>query len=224
MKIRSMALVLLVALGVLVACHGASNYVPQGTSLNGSTPSLDASRPSDVPATVVTQLCAKVPPSKVPGKYIVMVVFGDLSKSKFTGQGSWFSYAYKLGNPTTPTPGPTAKPGKIAAWLYYGSYSLKTSKQTGCVFFYASKNGKPIVKTMSGKSDNAFSVGEVLVKAKHWHTANMTTPGILTETIALSSATSGGGTATLKTDSGQPYDTANITLVGRIATKIGTSP
>jgi hypothetical protein len=218
MKIRSMALVLLTALGVLVACHGTSNYVPQGgTNLSDSTLSLDGDRLPDLP---ISQLCAHIPFSKVPGEYVVMTAFGNLSSSSFTGQGAWFIEDYKPGGPA---PSKTPKPGKIAAWLYYGSYSLKTSKQTGCAFFFASKSGKPIISTMSGKSYNAESFAQVVVKLKHWHYAKQTGFGLLSAMITLSSATSGKGSAILTTETGQPYDTADITLVGRTIVKITTS-
>ncbi|MBV8148169.1 MAG: hypothetical protein JO092_03665 [Candidatus Eremiobacteraeota bacterium] len=220
MKFRSMALVLLCAVAVLVACHGTSNYVPQdGMGLTDSMLPLDGHWPAGVPAAVTSQVCANIPFSKVPGKYIEMIATGNLSSSKFTGHGEWFLEDYKPGSPATPTPGATPKPGKVPAWLYYGSYTLKTSKQTGCAILITSKSGKPIITTNSGKF-NGESAGIPVVHVKHWHIVTTTTFGLLSAMITLSSSTSGGGSATLTTETGQPYDTATITLVGRTLIKI----
>jgi hypothetical protein len=217
MKLRSMALVLLLAVGVLVACHGTSNYVPQsGSNLSDSTISLDGHWPHGVPAAVTSQVCAHIPFAKVPGAYVEMFGVGELSSSKFTGQGEWFIEDYKLGSPATPTPGPTPKPGKIPAWLYYGSYTLQTSKQTGCALFITTKSGKPWIIEKSGKY-NAESGGIPVIHSKHWHIVITSTYGLLTASITLSSSTSGSGTATLTSAMGAPYDMATITLVGRTA-------
>jgi hypothetical protein len=221
MKIRSMALVLLVALGVLVACHGTSTYVPQGgVNMSDATLPLDGHWPSGVWAANTSQICAGVPYSKVGKTYTEIVAVGNLSGSTFMGEGSWFSEKYALGSPATPTPGHTPEPGKIPAWAYYGSFTLKKHKETGCAIVIVTENGKPWIFEKTEKF-NADSGGFVIVNPKeHWHISGMTGFGFLTESLTITSSTSGGGQAMLKTETGQAYDTATITLVGRTPIKV----
>jgi hypothetical protein len=216
MKVRSMALVLLVALGVLVACHGASNYVPQnGVNLSDSTLQLDGHWRPAVRA-MTSPVCAHIPLVKVPGTYVFMFAFGNLSGKNYTGDGRWFLNDYVPGG--TP-PSRTPPPGKLKAWLYYGSYTLKTSKQTGCAYLIASESHKPIVATKFGKF-RGYSVGTPITHAKHWHVTATSTSGLVTMMVTLSSPTSGSGSAALTTETGTPYDTATITLIGRTAIMI----
>jgi hypothetical protein len=220
MKVQSTALVLLLAVGVLVACHGTSGYVPQtGVNIGDATLPLDGHRPPGIPPELTSQVCAGIPFSKIPGTYIETVAIGNVSGSTFTGEGSWFSEEYKKGSAATPTPGTTPEPGKIPAWLYYGKYTLQTHKQTGCALLIVSKSGKPWIIEKTGKF-NADDGGFAIVHAKHWHISGTTAFGFLTATITFSSSTSGSGHAMLTTETGGGYDTATITLVGRTAIKV----
>ena len=214
MKLRSTALILLFAVSVLVACRGTS-FVPQteGTLTDGS-PVIIPNMPPGFSTPDITNICAGIPFAHVPGSHILMFALGNLSGGNFSGTGLWFLESFKIGKPgPTPTPGVTPTPIRgTPVWIYYGKYTLKKKKETGCAFLEATKSGKPF----KGSKGNAVSLGTVITNAKHLKVKITTTEGPVTITFTGVSATGGKGSAKLITPTGGAYDTATITLVGRI--------
>jgi hypothetical protein len=218
MRLRSLTFVLLFAAGVLAACQSSPNsYLPQsGGSPAYSSPALSAHWPLGGPMPEAASLC-NVHPVHVPGKHIVLIANGTLKGSTFTtlaGGGFWFLEPYTVGTPgPTPTPGVTPTPGGPPEWIYYGTYTLKHKHESGCALLIATQSGKPFKKSKA----NAIGLGTVVTRQKWVNIGLYTALGPLTMKITGISATGGHGSASLKTRKGAKYDTATITLVGRIS-------
>jgi hypothetical protein len=206
--------------GLLAACNGASNLMPGslGSAEDSAQMPALAGMPS-LPHVDATKLKCPAPYSNVPGTYVVMSAFGTLkggtfvtSTSKFSSN-TWAEVKY-----TRATPGPTATPKTppptTAEYLYYGSYTLAKHKQTGCALLSATQNGKDF----PGLPSNALVANAPLTKVVNVN-IKVGQLGKLTEKITGVTPTSGHGTAVLTTSKGAPFDTATITLVGRIAIK-----
>jgi hypothetical protein len=231
MKIRSLTLAFLFAAGALVACHGSSSFTPLsgGTDDSSSTALARAHLPAPFDE-LASQLAngagsCTAPDVRIPGDYITMIAGGTAKGSTFTTKGAlvadWSMDRYtKTSKPKpTPPPSPTPKgsptPKPIAVWIYSGTYETKKTKETGCATLITSQNGKSIFPGVgSGVSENSVVFKDLYVKTKNLYS------GSLSETITGLSATGGHGSATLTSAKGKPYDTAVITLTGRISSKI----
>jgi hypothetical protein len=231
MKIKSLTLAFLFAAGVLAACHGVSPFTPQSGGMDDSSSAalarIHLPAPFDELASQLPNGAGSctAPDVKIPGKYITMIAGGTAKGSTFTTKGSivaeWSLDEYTKGTkpsptpPTTPTPKGSPTPKPIKVWIYTGTWMTKRTKETGCATLITTQDGKPLFPGIgSGVSENSVVFKDLYVKSKE-----VGKPGSLFETFTGLSATGGHGSATLTSSKGKPYDTAVITLTGRISSK-----
>jgi hypothetical protein len=193
--------------------------VPQaGTLSPNSLPALKHYPSIDAMIGDSASICS-AKPVKVPGDYVFMLASGNLTAGTFaTAGGDWFEEEYQLGTPAphpTPTPGVTPTPSKgQRLYFYYGTYHLVKSNETGCAFLIATQSGK----VFKGDTYNALGLGTVVTNVKYLRIGDsFKNSGTLTMTISHVTPTSGSGSATLLTGKGKPYDSATISLTGRIS-------
>jgi hypothetical protein len=243
-RVRSLSQTAGIALAVaaLVACNGGQP-VPSFTSgsTGGSTTTSandglshlqgDAAQRIKALASDVNICPAAV--NKVPGTYVTLLATldGSVKGTSFSGGNGGFWASAKVLRatpPPTPTPGttptpkptptpsslPTAPPGQSAYYIYYGSYTLKTYGQ-GCMFLLTSENGKPL----KGSKSNGEAIGFAEFNADYTKDIHVET-GSLKLTLTGLGANGGTGTAVLNNaKGGGTYDSATITLTGRLLIK-----
>lgn len=208
---------LLVVIAALIAgCRGPADYVPSNIGPDNGAP---AGEGSPLLAHLdATKLKCPAPLVKVPGTYVVMSATGTLKNGRFVSAANAYGGIWSQVKYTAATPGPTASPTSLPSvppeYLYYGRYTLKKSRQTGCATLITTQSGKDF----PGLSDNALADGAPVVRLKNVN-LKIGTFGKLAETITGITPTSGHGTAVLRTSKGAPFDTATITIVGRLSLK-----
>jgi hypothetical protein len=211
---RIMTLVLIAVVSVCAACQSNSSVAQSGTVADNSLPALKHYPSIDAMVADAKSLC-KAAPVKVPGNYVFMNSSGELESGELIATGLWFVEQYELATPgPTPTPGVTPKPIKgQPLYFYYGTYKLAKSKESGCAFMTATQSGKDFKHA----EFNATAIGSIVTKEPFVRGTYSSTEGLLALTIQHINRTGGKGGAILSMPGGKRYDTATITLTGRIS-------